>query len=141
MFPEYPALSCLLYTASPPPPPFSNIIVGNGSLRAAFAVGCALPLFFFLSHICSVHTFLPVYNFPQAFHFHQVITINHGLYPHLRGFTPLRKILTVNPHRKSLPRRLHFQQSLTVPHYPPLSPTVSYSPWSSTPTLNTCLTL
>ena len=72
-------------------------------------------LFSFSSHLRLLHTFLAVHWFPQDFPFHQVVTINHDLHPHLRGFTPLRKILTVNHCLRSP----HFEQSLTVPGLPP----------------------
>jgi len=66
----------------------------------ASSENCFTPLVFpsFLpSYLRSLHTFLPVRNFPQNLPFHQVIiNINHDLHLHLSGFGPLRKVLTVN---------------------------------------------
>ena len=48
------------------------------------------PLFF------PLHTFLPVHNFPQAFPLIKLLSINHDPHLHSSGFSPLRKIFTVN---------------------------------------------
>ena len=41
-------------------------------------------------------SFLPAHNFPQAFPFIKLSSINHDHHLHLTGFSPLRKILAVN---------------------------------------------
>jgi len=79
--------------ASPPDP----------ACFAQLAVGCTNPaLFFFPSYLSSLHTILPVHNFPQAIPFIKLSSINHDPHLHLSGFSPLRKILTVNhyPHNQ-----------------------------------------
>jgi len=52
--------------------------------------------FSFLHTISSQHTFLPVRNFPQVFPSTKLSSINHDSHLHLSGFTPLRKIPSVN---------------------------------------------
>ena len=52
--------------------------------------------FSFLHTISSQHTFLPVHNFPQVFPSTKLSSINHDSHLHLSGFTPLRKIPSVN---------------------------------------------
>jgi len=53
------------------------------------------------SHPSPLHTFLPVNNFPQAFLFIKLSSINHDLHLHLGGFSRLHKTLTVNHYLRS----------------------------------------
>jgi len=58
---------------------------------------CFQPTCFsFLHTFSSPHTFLPVHNFPQVLPSTKLSSINHDSHLHLSGFSPLRKILTVN---------------------------------------------
>ena len=98
--------------------------VGNGTLMAALDAGCArtlwplthtfalakgrassenvsTPLIFLPSYLRSLHTFLPVCNLPQAFPLIELSSINHDIHLHLSGFSPLRKILTINHYLRS----------------------------------------
>ena len=52
--------------------------------------------FSFLHTVSSQHIFLPVHNFPQVFPSTKLSSINHDSHLHLSGFSPLRKIPTVN---------------------------------------------
>ena len=102
--------------------------VGNGCLMAALGAGCARVLwpqrhtyalwkcfhpscflFFFPSHLSSLHALLPVHNFLQAFPFIKLSSINHDPHLHLSDFSPLRKILTVN----------HYLHNPDFQHQPP----------------------
>jgi len=65
---------------------------GRASSQNVFHPTC----FSFLLTFSSLHTFLPVHNFPQAFPSTKLSSINHDSHLHLSGFSPLRKILTVN---------------------------------------------
>ena len=58
---------------------------------------CFHPTCFSFLHIFSTqHIFLPVHNFPQVFPSTKLSLINHDSHLHLSGFSPLRKIPTVN---------------------------------------------
>jgi len=114
--------------------------VGNVSLMAATGAGCARTLrplrhtcalvkeraiwenafiaVVFLSFSSSLATYLPSYSQLSLSFFHQVITINHDLHLHLSGFTPLRKILTVN-HCLHSPQLQHPPLSAAIPGCPP----------------------
>jgi len=65
-------------------------------------------LLFFPLHPSSLHTFLPLPNFPQVFPSTKLSSINHDPHLHLSGFSPLRKIPTVNHYL----RNPDFQQYL-----------------------------
>jgi len=47
-------------------------------------------LFFFPSHLSSLHTILPVHNFPHAFPFTKLSSMNHDPHLYLSGLSPLR---------------------------------------------------
>ena len=67
-------------------------------LRKCFRPSCFssfLPLPVLCTHLPSCTQLF------SAFPFHQVITINHDFYFHLSGFSPLRKIFTVNHYLRS----------------------------------------
>jgi len=58
---------------------------------------CFHPTCFSFRHTISTqHTFLPVHNFSQVFPSTKLSSINYYSHLHLSGFTPLRKIPTVN---------------------------------------------
>ena len=57
---------------------------------------CFHPTCFSFLHTFSQHTFLPVHNFPHVFPSTKLSSINHDSHLHLSGFSPLRKIPTVN---------------------------------------------
>jgi len=58
---------------------------------------CFHPTCFSFLHTVSLqHTFLPVHRFPRVFPSTKLSSINHDSHLHLSGFSPLRKIPTVN---------------------------------------------
>ena len=85
--------------------------------------------FSFLHIFSTQHTFLPVHNFPQVFPSTKLSSINHDSHLHLSGFSPLRKIPTVNHYLcnqdfqhqvklfDSLQQILHTSASCLVPRY------------------------
>jgi len=85
------------------------------------------PLVFLPSHLPSLHTFLPIHNFPQVFPSTKLSSINHESHFHLSDFRPLHKILTVNHYL----RKPRFS---TVPLY--LSPSSSLLPSPSPLTIH-----
>jgi len=51
-------------------------VKGRASYENVFTSLFHLPPSFLFSSLATYYTFLPLYNFPRAFHFHQVVTIN-----------------------------------------------------------------
>jgi len=74
---------------------------------------CFHPTCFSCLHtVSSQHTFLPVHNFPQVFPSTKLSSISHDFHLHLSGFSPLRKIPTVNHYLRNQDFQHHMLENV-----------------------------